>query len=154
MKANGPMVEIKRLQVNDLELVRQLIHLFQIEDDIAQPTYASKERLLELLSNPSFYMIAAFQNGILVGGLTAYILRMYKEDIAKVLLYEIEVRQEWRRQGLGTLLINHLIACARQAGAKKILIPVTNTNQSALSFYKAIQGNFTADDFLVSISIT
>jgi len=148
------MVDIKKLQINDLELVRQLIHLFQTEDEIAQPTYASKERLLELLSNPNFYMIAAFQNGILVGGLTAYILRMYKENIAKVLLYEIEVRQEWRRQGLGTLLINYLIECAQQERAKKILIPVTKTNQNALSFYKAIQGNFTADDSLVSITIT
>ncbi|OJJ20171.1 hypothetical protein BKI52_17005 [marine bacterium AO1-C] len=147
------MVGIKRLQISDLELARKLIHLFQTEEDMGPPTYASKERLLELLSDSSFYMIAAFQDGTLVGGLTAYVLRMYKDDIAKILLYEIEVQQDWRRQGLGTLLINRLKEYARQEGASKILIPVTSTNQNAINFYNSLQNNITTDDILISVSI-
>lgn len=144
---------VRRLEANDLEAIQELIKVFQVTDGVQPPKYASKGRLQNLLLDPNFYAIAVFYDEKLVGGLTAYSLAMYKEDIQKVLLYEIEVLEHYRRNGFGTYLINKLKAVALKDGATKILIPVSGTNTNAIRFYHSIQQKAQAEDIMISLSL-
>lgn len=147
------MKNVRRLDVNDLEIIQELIKVFQVTDGVQHPKYASKERLQHLLLDPNFYAIADFYNKKMIGGLTAYSLAMYKEDMQKVLLYEIEVLENHRRNGFGTSLINKLKEIALKDGATKILIPVSDSNTNAIKFYHSIQQRGHSENIMISLSL-
>ena len=48
------------------------------------------------------------------------------------------LRSQWRRQGIGTVLAEHLLAHAREQGFHRIVGSLPENNEAALSFLSAI----------------
>ena len=48
------------------------------------------------------------------------------------------LRSQWRRQGIGTILAEHLLAHAREQGFHRIVGSLPENNEAALSFLSAI----------------
>ena len=48
------------------------------------------------------------------------------------------LRSQWRRQGIGTVLAEHLLAHAREQGFRRIVGSLPENNEAALSFLSAI----------------
>jgi ribosomal-protein-alanine N-acetyltransferase len=67
------------------------------------------------------------------GVLQAFGIMRYGDDDAHLLLFAVE--SQWRRQGLGTALLDWLEQVARAAGAVRIELECRESNVAALAFY-------------------
>jgi aminoglycoside 3-N-acetyltransferase I len=82
-------------------------------------------------------VIAALSDGDLVGGLTAHTLPMTRTQISELFIYDLAVRPEHQRRGVGCGLISHL---RNAAAAAEIFVAVDDEDAHALDFYRAVGG--------------
>ena len=100
--------EIKKLSAEDIELSKDLFLFYQIDDEVDKPVIPSDKYLHNMLVRDTFYVIVALKNGVVTGGLTAYEIDMYKEEVTEIFLYEITVGTIYRRNGIAKSLIESL----------------------------------------------
>ena len=50
-------------------------------------------------------------------------------------VWEFLVAEDFRKQGIGTLLMNHAILIARQKGARMLVLETQTNNATAIDFY-------------------
>jgi aminoglycoside 3-N-acetyltransferase I len=108
-----------------------------------------------LLQRQDFWAIAAFAGDAIVGGVTAHTLPLTRAEGSEVFLYDIAVRPDHRRQGIGRAMIETLRDGAVRAGMRgDVFVAVDNDDAHALEFYRALGGapapvtvfSFTADE--------
>lgn len=75
-----------------------------------------------LLASDSFIAIVALKQGVMVGGLTAYLLPKPERARSELYLYDLAVDAAHRREGIATALIVELKAVARECGAWVIFV--------------------------------
>lgn len=96
--------------------------------------------LVRLLNRDSFWAIAAFAGDQIVGGITAHTLPMTRSPSSEVLIYDLAVRQEHKKQGVGGTLIPELREAAAAADLGDVFVPVNNEDTYSLDFYRAQGG--------------
>jgi aminoglycoside 3-N-acetyltransferase I len=96
--------------------------------------------LVRLLDRDSFWAIAAFAGDHIIGGITAHTLPMTRSPSSEVLIYDLAVRQDHQRRGVGSRLILELRGAAATAGLGDVFVPVDNEDTHALDFYRAQGG--------------
>jgi predicted N-acetyltransferase YhbS len=84
----------------------------------------------------------AEDGGTVVGHLLCYLQRRRAGESLQLMLYEIGVRDDHRRQGIGRALISEMEAWMREAGVG--IVWVLADNEEAEAFYAACQ--FSRDD--------
>jgi aminoglycoside 3-N-acetyltransferase I len=93
-----------------------------------------------ILARPDFWAIAAFDGVDIVGGRTAHTLPMTREEASEIFLYDIAVREDRQRRGIG----RRLVAALRQAGSAQglhdVFVPADDEDEHALDFYRALGG--------------
>ncbi|OJV94041.1 MAG: hypothetical protein BGO39_06940 [Chloroflexi bacterium 54-19] len=94
----------------------------------------------KFLANPDNALFLAFVGERVAGFLTGYRLQRLDKNRAEVLLYEIEVREEFRRQGIGKKLIGALNAWAAETGAFQTWVLTYSDNTAAMALYKSMDG--------------
>jgi aminoglycoside 3-N-acetyltransferase I len=107
-----------------------------------------------LLGRPDFWAIAAFAGDELVGGITAHTLPMTRRELSEILIYDVAVRRDRQRQGVGRRLLAHLRAAAAAIGIRDVFVAADGDDRHALDFYRALGGaaapvtvfSFTPDD--------
>lgn len=135
-----------RLTAADVEIARQLFRLMaQVFEEPSEPL--SDEYLLKLLSRSDFWAIAAFMDDRLVGGLTAYTLPMTRRQFSEIFIYDIAVRTDRQRQGVGRALISTLRTAAEAEGVHDMFVAADNEDKDALSFYRSLGGEPAAVTF-------
>lgn len=100
-----------------------------------------------LLARPDFWAIAAIDAGAVVGGATAHTLPMTRFQGSEIFLYDLAVRTDRQRQGIGRKLVEHLRAAAAAEGIDDLFVPAENEDTHALDFYRAIGGTASAVTF-------
>jgi len=132
-------LSIKRLARGDLAAARDM---FAMTADVfaedAEPL--TDGYLVWLLDRDSFWAIAAFAGDDIVGGITAHTLPMTRSASSEVLIYDLAVRRDHQRQGVGARLIRELREAAAAAGLGDVFVPVDNEDTHALDFYRAQGG--------------
>ena len=93
-----------------------------------------------LLGREDFWAIAALAENDLIGGLTAHTLPMTRSESSEVFIYDIAVREDHQRQGVGRQLITALRGAASAAGIQDVFVPADNDDAHALEFYRALGG--------------
>lgn len=93
-----------------------------------------------LLNRETFWLIAALAGDEVVGGLTAHTLAMTRTESAEVFIYDVAVRADWQRRGLGRQLVTVLCATAAGAGIADVFVLADTTDGHALDFYSALGG--------------
>jgi aminoglycoside 3-N-acetyltransferase I len=94
----------------------------------------------ELLARDSMWTLAATLGDAIVGGLTAHTLPMTRSESREILIYDIAVRADHQRRGVGRLLMSHLTRIAADAGIHDLFVPAENEDVHALEFYRAVGG--------------
>lgn len=84
----------------------------------------------ESMGNSYDYLIAAVLSGTITAGFA--LLRCF--DDAEVV--RIAVRREYRRLGIGQMLLNRLVAEAKKRSANGIFLEVRSSNEAAVSMYR------------------
>ena len=85
----------------------------------------------ELTSNTSQFICATYENKIV--GFAGIKIILDEAD-----MMNIAVRKDYRRQGIATLLLNHILTICQEKGIKTIHLEVNEENFSAISLYQKI----------------
>lgn len=94
----------------------------------------------EFVENKQNYLLIAEDEGKPCGFLTAHTLPRLDELNPELFLYEIEVNSNYRRQGIGTQLIEKLIEIAKIIHAKEIFVLTNESNIAAMNLYQSTGG--------------
>ena len=103
---------------------------------MANPLVPTNKYLHNLLSKDDFHVLVALQDDNLIGGLTAYELSMYKEEVNELFLYEIAVEPDYREIGVAKVLIAALKKLAVEKDIKEMYVGTSTDNLPAIKAYE------------------
>lgn len=132
-------MRLKRLKAGDREVAKVL---FTVMAEVFEEGRGelSDGYLDRLLGREDFWAIAAFVDNDIVGGLTAHTLPMTRAEYSEIFIYDIAVRSDHQRKGIGRGLIEELRSQAAGMGIRELFVPADNEDVHALDFYRALGG--------------
>jgi aminoglycoside 3-N-acetyltransferase I len=129
----------QRLTTSDRDLARRLFAM--MADVFEEPGAALSDAYLDaLLARPDFWALAALSGDDLVGGVTAYALPMTRAETTELFIYDVAVRADHQRRGVGRQLLTKLREAASAAGIGEAFVPAEDEDTHALDFYRALGG--------------
>jgi aminoglycoside 3-N-acetyltransferase I len=132
-------MRFKRLGSGDRDLARELFiamaEIFEEDCEALSDAYIDG-----LLAGKDFWAIAAWVDDQIIGGVTAHTLPMTRIASSEVFIYDIAVRRDHQRQGVGRQLMTELRECAAAVGIRVLFVPAENDDPHALDFYRALGG--------------
>ena len=140
MKQNTKTFEIKRLDESGLPIFKSLVDLFNMVFEEDQSNIGNDANLSALLGNPHFITLAALAEKEVIGGLTAYELPMYYADHSEVFVYDLAVKPEYQRMGVGKKLIWSLKEHCLRQGAREFFVMAHEEDKHAIEFYRSTGG--------------
>jgi aminoglycoside 3-N-acetyltransferase I len=130
---------VKRLRPGERDLARRVFTLMaRVFEEECEPL--SGGYVDRLLSREDFWVMAAFAGDEIVGGLTAHELPMTRTESSELFIYDVAVRSDWQRRGVGRLLMTGLREEARSLGLGEMFVPADDDDTHALDFYRALGG--------------
>ena len=132
---------VRRLGPNDVAAMRDLNALFaEVFDDPAAYEAAPPDDayLTKLLKRDSFVALGAFDDEQAVGALCAYRLDKFEQRRSEYYIYDLAVREEWRRRGIATALIRSLGVIARDANGYVMFVQADHGDDPAISLYSKL----------------
>ena len=133
-------IETRRLHETDLSLFKSLIDLFNIVFEEERSNIGNDAHLSGLLGDPHFIAMVALAEKEVAGGLTAYELPMYYADHSEVFVYDLAVKPEYQRMGIGKQLIRSLKAECRRNGVEEFFVLAHEEDEHAIEFYHSTGG--------------
>jgi aminoglycoside 3-N-acetyltransferase I len=132
-------ISIQRLTPHD---IREAGTLFQVlTTAFDEPSRALSDTYLhEILSRTDFWALAAIDQGDIVGGLTAHTLPMTQSESEELFIYDVAVRCDCRRRGVGAALLGSLRTLAKAEGIDSIFVAADSDDSHALEFYRYCGG--------------
>ncbi len=132
-------MRVKRLTLGDRDLARALFTLMAdvFEEDCEDLSDGYIDRLL---GREDFWAIAAFAGDHIIGGVTAHTLVLTRTESSEIFIYDIAVRRDHQRQGVGRRLLAELRAQAAALGIREVFVPADTDDVHALDFYRALGG--------------
>ena len=91
--------------------------------------------LRKLLSDDKFVALVAWIDGQTAGALAGYELVKFEADRSEVYIYDLAVREEFRRRGVATALIERVKAIARDKGAWVVFVQADPPDEPAVALY-------------------
>jgi ribosomal protein S18 acetylase RimI-like enzyme len=91
--------------------------------------------LVEFLADDARYLLLAIEDGRVVGSVNGYALFRPHTREPQFFLYEIDVRPECRRRGIGKALVAGFVAAARAAKAGEVWVLTNQSNEAAMALY-------------------
>ncbi len=136
-------MEIRQAELPDFESVHALICELALYEKAPEEVITNPETLSQhcLANNPFVFCWVCIHDHQILGTAICYI--RYSTWKGPVLyLEDIVVKESARRKGVGTALLNHLIAFAKKRKFERISWQVLDWNQPAIDFYKKFDVNF------------
>lgn len=130
----------RRLASNDLDLFKELIHLFEVVFEMEDFTMPPDVHLQQLLAKDSFMAFVAVVDGKVIGGLTAYTWDQYYSVEPLAYIFDLAVATNWQRKGVGRLLMKAITDNCRLLGMEEVFVQADDEDTHALEFYRATGG--------------
>jgi len=140
MKLNTKAFEIKRLTKEDLSTFNLLINMFSMVFEEGESDVRNDANSLRLLGNNNFIAIAAISENEVVAGLTAYELPMYYSEYSEIFLYDLAVKPEYQRIGIGKRLLQSIKEYCIKNGIKEFFVLAHEQDEHAIEFYRSTGG--------------
>ena len=132
-------ITTKRLTLIDKEEARNLFTT--MAEIFAEDCVPLNDRYIErLLSRAEFWAVAALADGIIVGGIIAHELPMTTSESSELFIYDVAVRPDYQRRGIGRRLFCALCEEASKAGIQDVFVPADDEDVHALDFYRNLGG--------------
>src|SRR4051812_29002630 len=124
-------MQTRRLKAGERDVARQLFTL--MADVFGEGSGDLSDGYLDgLLQRESFWAIAAYAGEELVGGITAHTLPMTRTESLELFIYDLAVREDFQRRGVGRALVTGLREAAAAAGIHDVFVPADNEDTHAL----------------------
>ncbi len=133
-------IEYFRLSVNNLDELVKLIELYENVFEMEPFQYPSFNYLEKLLKNENTILMIAKYEEEIVAGLTAHQLPSTYFEANEVYVYDLAVRQDFQRKGIGTRLMEELKKICCDIGDKEIFLEADIPDEYAINFYNKIGG--------------
>ena len=133
-------LEVRKLTQEDVSAFHSLVRLFNMVFEEDENAIGTEKNLLKLLGNSHFVAMAAFYENEIAGGLTAYELPMYYSDHSEIFLYDLAVKSEYQRVGIGKILIRSLKEYCVRNGINEFFVLAHEEDEHALEFYRSTGG--------------
>jgi ribosomal protein S18 acetylase RimI-like enzyme len=127
------MFTIVRAKTMDVDVERAREAMLELHE---RKTF-DRDAMLKFLSDPANYLFLALEGERVAGSLFGYSLVHPPMRAPQFLLYEIDVRPQSRRRGIGKALVEAFIAEARAAGAFEVWVITNRSNAAAMAMYAA-----------------
>ena len=122
---------------NNIDEFYELLSVFSKVFEWEEEKYPNKDYLVKLLEKTSFLAIVAKSGIEVIGGLTAYILDSYQEEVSSIYIYDLGVKEEFQNKGVGKSLINFLIEYSKNNNIQDIFVDTEQIdNEDAIAFYR------------------
>jgi tRNA (adenine37-N6)-methyltransferase len=119
---SGSGVVIERLGVGDVQRARAAFAMMHTVFD-EDPDVLSDGYVAGLLADESFWAIGAFEAGEAIGCITGHELAMTRHERTELLVYDLAVRVDNQRRGIGRQLVNALVTSAADRGIDVVFVP-------------------------------
>lgn len=131
-------MRVYRCNSLDNKLVIEAISKVKAEEDSIG--VLNEIAINKFLANENNYFLVAIENEHIVGYAVGYCQN--RVDIIRdmMCLYEIGILKQFRRQGIGRLLINELMEICHNINAIKMWVPTNKYNISACNLYEKTGG--------------
>jgi aminoglycoside 3-N-acetyltransferase I len=140
MEFDPKKLEVRKLTQEDVLAFNSLVRLFNMVFEEDETAIGTETNLLKLLSNSHFVAMAAFYENEIAGGLTAYVLPMYYSENSEIFLYDLAVKPEYQRMGVGKRLIQSLKEYCVKNGINEFFVLAHEEDEHALEFYRSTGG--------------
>lgn len=143
MTAPGALpVDIVRLTVADPDLARRAFAMMSsVFEDGDEGERLGDAHLHDLLRREEVWAVAAMVDGEPVGALTAHLLPMTRAETFELFIYDLAVRPDWQRRGVGRSLLGAVLDWVDPALVSSVFVPADNADTHALDFYRAVGGS-------------
>ncbi len=132
------MIEYKKASLAELkDLIRIFADAFD-EQETYQSNIPSDEYSLSLIDDPTFIPVVVIVDGIVVGGLAAYVLKKFEQVRSEIYIYDLAVDENYRRHGIATGCINKLREIAREVGSYVIYVQADHGDEPAIKLYESL----------------
>jgi ribosomal-protein-alanine N-acetyltransferase len=118
-----PEILIQLMQPPDIK------DIMEIERSSFSTPWSELSFLNEMTNSQSITKVAVSGNNVI-----GYICTKYILDEGHIL--NLAVRQDFRRQGVATILINHVLNELKEKGCRFLYLEVRASNQNAIKFYE------------------
>ena len=123
------MIEVRRLGPDDAALLGRAAE--DVFDAAIDPA-----RLATFLAAPEHALIVALADGLVVGQIAAVILH-HPDAADELYIDNLGVAPEWKRQGVGTRLLDAAFAFGRVRGCDQAWVLTEPDNGPACGFYQS-----------------
>ena len=130
-------ISVARLGPGDVEHMQAANALFSdvFGDEAYQGEPAGDGHLRRLLDDRKFIALVARVHGEMAGALAAYELVKYEAERSEIYIYDLAVREEHRRRGVATALIEALKPIAEEISAWVIFVQADPPDAPAVALY-------------------
>ena len=95
-----------------------------------------REYVQRLLADVNVWLYAAFAGSVPVGGFSAHVVPMTRSMSSELFIYDIAVRADLQRQGIGRLLVDAARLDAARAGLESVWVLAEVEDEHAVAFYR------------------
>jgi aminoglycoside 3-N-acetyltransferase I len=131
----------QKLGPTNLEAMRDLLRIFGEafgEPRMYRSAQPRDSYLHKLLGQSHFIAMAAMKENEVVGGLTAYVLEKFEQELSEIYLYDLAVVEQHRRKGIASALIRHLQKFAQSCQAWVIFVQADRDDTPAMNLYASL----------------
>lgn len=137
MDYNQSGIQITKLSAQNIDTFIELIRVFEDVFEMESFVMPDRSYLNELLGRNDFLVFVAIAQGKVVGGLTVYVLHQYYSVKPLAYIYDLAVKREFQRQGIGRKLIAAVNAYCSQNGFEEVFVQADEVDGYALEFYRS-----------------
>jgi aminoglycoside 3-N-acetyltransferase I len=130
-------IRIEKLSPNDIDKFTELIRVFERVFEMRNFTIPDDKYLQQLLTREDFIVFVAVSNDNVVSGLTSYILQQYYSVSPLVYIYDLAVKTELQRHGVGKLLVANLTNYCKDKGFEEVFVQADKVDDHAIEFYRS-----------------
>jgi ribosomal protein S18 acetylase RimI-like enzyme len=130
-------ITIKQLAYEDVDEFVQLICVFEDVFEMKGFKMPDVAYLQALLKKEDFFVFVAFSGEEVVGGLTSYIMHQYYSVSPLVYIFDLAVKKEFQRKGIGKLLIEANNDYSRSINAEAVMVQADLADGHATEFYRS-----------------
>ncbi len=128
-------MKIKRLAIHEIAHFKSLIEIFKEVFENDQP-FPSDNYLVRLLSNPDYMVVVAEIDGVIIGGLTVFILHTSTSEKPVAYIYDVGVKPDFQGKRTGKLLIEFLTDYCKENGFLEAYVEAETADTLAVNFYR------------------
>jgi ribosomal protein S18 acetylase RimI-like enzyme len=132
--------EIKKLTHLDIWEFIQLIRVFEAVFEMKDFKMPAEKHLSGLLEKEDFMVFVAISDKQVAGGLTAYTLRQYYTEFPQVYIYDLAVKTDFQRQGVGKKIMAGIIDFCKGKEMDEIFVQADLEDGHAIDFYRSTGG--------------